>query len=129
VLHSAIAAAQAAANEETKSSAGDKYETVRAMNQLEKDMFSRQMAENQRELAVMMEIDCSGTHSVIRPGSLVKCAGHFFFVFCGLGKLNVGDETLMVISPNAPLAMTFMGKAKGDMVMFKGNQIEILEVH
>ena len=38
--------AQAAANEEEKSSAGDKYETGRAMNHLEKDMHARQLAAN-----------------------------------------------------------------------------------
>lgn len=43
--------AQAAANSEDKSSAGDKYETGRAMGHLEKDMYARQQAENVKELA------------------------------------------------------------------------------
>lgn len=129
LLLDAIASAQAAANAETKSSAGDKYETVRAMNQLEKDMLSRQMAENQRELAAMMAIDCTGIHSVIKPGSLVRCAENTFFILGGLGRLNLGDQVFMVISPNAPLARTFMGKTRGDLVTFRGKEIEILEIH
>lgn len=129
VLLASIASAQEAANEETKSSVGDKYETARAMNQLEKDMLSRQLAENQRELAAMVAIDCSGTHSVARPGSLVRCAGTSFFILGGLGKVKVGDEVIMVISPLAPLARTFMGKASGDLIRFNGKETEILEVH
>jgi transcription elongation GreA/GreB family factor len=128
LLLDSIASAQAAANEETKSSAGDKYETVRAMNQLEKEMLSRQMAENQRELAAIMAIDCTGTHSVAKPGSLVRCADKTFFILGGLGSIKLGDEMFMVISPNAPLARTFMGKAKGDMVTFIEKEIEILEI-
>ena len=46
--------AQEAANNEEKSSAGDKYETSRAMNQLERDMHSRQMAESIKELATSL---------------------------------------------------------------------------
>lgn len=38
----AIANAQEAANSQDKSSAGDKYETGRAMGHLEKDMYARQ---------------------------------------------------------------------------------------
>jgi hypothetical protein len=36
--------AQQSANSEEKSSAGDKYETSRAMGHLEKDMHARQLA-------------------------------------------------------------------------------------
>lgn len=129
VLLASIASAQAAANEETKSSVGDKYETARAMNQLEKDMLSRQLAENQRELAAMVAIDCTGEHRVIGPGSMVRCAGASFFILGGLGKVKAGDDVIMVISPNAPLARTFMGKAMGDMIMFNGKEIEVLDVY
>jgi transcription elongation GreA/GreB family factor len=128
VLATSIAAAQAAANEETKSSAGDKYETGRAMNQLEKDMLTRQLAENKRELTAMMEIDCSGIHAEVAVGSLIRCADVSFFILGGLGKMMVEDETLFVISPNAPLARSFMGKVKGERVKFNSREIEILEL-
>lgn len=128
-LSSSIADAQAAANEENKSSAGDKYETGRAMNQLEKDMLTRQLAENRRELAAIMEIDCSGIHTEVKVGTLVSCAEVSFFILGGLGKMMVDDQTLFVISPNAPLARSFMGKQKGELVKFNGKEIEILELH
>ena len=44
-LKSAIKATQQSANEETKSTAGDKYETGRAMAQLEVEKFQSQLAE------------------------------------------------------------------------------------
>ena len=43
-----IEEAQNAANAETKSSAGDKYETTRAMMQIEIENCSKQLAESQK---------------------------------------------------------------------------------
>ena len=43
--------AQAAANEEEKSSSGDKYETGRAMSYLEKDMYARQLSASELPLS------------------------------------------------------------------------------
>src|ERR1700736_1647953 len=49
----AMEQAQEAANSEEKSSAGDKYETGRAMGHLQKDMHARQLAESVKELATL----------------------------------------------------------------------------
>ncbi len=128
-LWASMNAAQEAANAETKSSAGDKYETARAMNQLEKDMLGRQLSENKRELAAMMEVDCSGVHTKVAPGSLVECTDMYFFVLGGIGKLVIEDKTVWVISPSAPLARTLIGKTTGDQIIFNGKQITILELY
>lgn len=127
-LITAMTDAQAAANEETKSSAGDKYETSRAMNQLEKDMQARQLAENKKELAAMMEVDITGDHNVTRAGSLISCNEMDFFLLGGLGKMVVDGVTVFVISPNAPLAQSLMGKKKGDDFVFNRQTMEIREL-
>jgi hypothetical protein len=127
-LITAMTGAQAAANEETKSSAGDKYETARAMNQLEKDMLARQLAENKKELAAMMEVDIAGDHEITRAGSLISCSDMDFFLLGGLGKMMVNGATVFVISPNAPLAQSLMGKKKGDSFLFNRQTMEIREI-
>lgn len=124
-LITGMAAAQAAANEETKSSAGDKYETARAMNQLEKDMLARQLAENKKELAAMMEVETAGDHDITRAGSLISCNDMDFFILGGLGKMVYRDVTVFVISPNAPLAQSIMGKKAGDSFLFNRQTMEI----
>jgi hypothetical protein len=55
----AIASAQRSANEETKSSAGDKYETGRAMAQLEIEKSTLQLAESfkLKQFLEKMEVD------------------------------------------------------------------------
>ena len=123
-----MAEAQLAANEETKSSVGDKYETARAMNQLEKDMLARQLAENKKELAAMMEVDVTGEYDEVKAGSLIRSDDIYFFILGGLGKMTVEDTTVFVISPNAPLAGSLMGKKTGDEIQFNRQTMEILEL-
>jgi hypothetical protein len=52
----AMDAAQQSANQEEKSSAGDKYETGRAMAQLERDKAATQVEENKKMLTVLRQI-------------------------------------------------------------------------
>ena len=120
--------AQEAANEETKSSSGDKYETTRAMNQLDKDMFARQLLENTRELAAIMETDCEKASFIVGPGSYVQCSSGNYFLIAGLGKISVDGESIYVISPNAPLAKSMQGKRKGDFFLFNNNTVMIESV-
>jgi len=123
-----MAAAQLAANEETKSSVGDKYETARAMNQLEKDMLARQLAENKKELAAMMDVDVTGEYDEVKAGSLIRSAEMYFFILGGLGKMTFEGATVYVISPNAPLARSLMGKKTGDEIQFNRETMKILEL-
>jgi hypothetical protein len=123
-----MAAAQLAANEETKSSVGDKYETARAMNQLEKDMLARQLAENKKELAAMVEVDVTGEYDEVKAGSLIRSSEMYFFILGGLGKMTVEGATVFVISPNAPLARSIMGKKAGEEMQFNAQTMEILEL-
>ena len=55
VAETAMQAAQASANEETKSSAGDKYETGRAMAQNDRDMYARQFLQLKQELQIKLQ--------------------------------------------------------------------------
>ena len=62
--------AQEAANSEGKSSAGDKYETSRAMGQLDRDMNAKQVAEAQRDLAFLNGLLPVMQMDTARPGAL-----------------------------------------------------------
>jgi transcription elongation GreA/GreB family factor len=115
-LRVAMNTSQESANEATKSSAGDKYETSRAMGQLEKDMYARQLAENGKEMASLMRIDCSLIHTIVSPGSLVRFESISYFILAGIGKIDFHGELFYVISPNAPFAKSLLGKKKDDIV-------------
>jgi hypothetical protein len=120
--------AQSAANSEEKSSAGDKYETGRAMSHLEKDMHARQLIANQHELAALTSVDCSRMHITVTAGSVVFCEDVQFFIAAGLGKIVFEGETILVLSPNAPVAKLLLNQVAGGNLFFNKKTIFIKDV-
>ena len=129
VSHLAIANAQASANEEEKSSAGDKYETSRAMSHLEKDMYAKQLASNKNELAALLAIDCTKLYHSILPGTIINCGECKFFIAAGLGKIIFDEEIVYLISPKAPLSNLFYNKKIRDTILFNGKELVINEIY
>ncbi|UYQ94940.1 hypothetical protein MKQ68_07515 [Chitinophaga horti] len=120
--------AQEAANSEGKSSAGDKYETGRAMGHLQKDMYARQQAENQKELEHLQKINTGVIFEAVQTGAYVRCAEYSFFIAAGLGKQRIADETVFFLSPHAPLALILLHKKVGDRFLFNKKDTAILDV-
>lgn len=117
--------AQAAANSEEKSSAGDKYETSRAMSHLEKDMHARQLTANQHELAALLAVDCNIIYTPVSAGSIVTCNDITFYIAAGLGKISFEGAAVYVLSPNAPVAKSLLHKVVGDNVSFNNKELII----
>lgn len=124
IAQQAMNNAQAAANQEEKSSAGDKYETSRAMSHMEKDMHARQLLAHQQELSALRAIDISIICQIPAPGAFIQCTTAGFFIAAGLGKQVVNGEEVIFLSPLSPLAQQLMRKKVGGDIDFKGkNQI------
>ena len=125
---SAINDAQEAANSEEKSSAGDKYETGRAMGHLQKDMHARQLSEYIKELSALNKIDANTICSAATAGAFIETNQTSFFIIAGLGKQIIDSKTILFLSPNAPLAISLRNKKQGDDFVFNGTTIIISEV-
>ena len=125
----AIQHAQESANSEEKSSAGDKYETSRAMSHLEKDMHSRQLAEIIQELATLHAINVAKLYTVGEPGAFIECSGVCFFVGAGLGKQVVDTKEIYFLSPKAPLARLLQNKKPGDIFVFDRVETRIIDIY
>jgi hypothetical protein len=126
---SAIDNAQEAANSEGKSSAGDKYETGRAMGHLEKDMYSRQLAENIKELDKLQKVNTDNVCTTAQTGAFVRSPDHAFFIAAGLGKQLIDDQLIFFLSPDSPLAKILMHKKKGDSFLFNKVDTVIIEIY
>ncbi len=120
----AMQAAQEAANGEEKSSAGDKYETSRAMGHRDRDMYARQLVEAKNELQKLEKIKLE-TSEVIKSGSLIEIGNTLYFIATGLGKLEVLDNTIIVISKESPLAKSMLGKKINEEIDFNGKKLKI----
>ena len=123
-LKTVIENARQAANNEEKSSAGDKYETARAMSHLEKDMHARQLAENIKELSLLHAINIHSISTEASAGAYLQCNGISFFIAAGLGKQTVDDKKIIFLSPQSPLATSILHKKEGDKFLF--NQSEVI---
>ena len=124
----AMREAQLAANEETKSSAGDKYETGRAMMHLEQEKLASQRAATQHLKKMLDQIDPNRTVSPVGLGSLVQTNRGWFFVAVGIGQVEVEGESCFVISPAAPLGKALWGRQPGEIVLVNGQATEIIAV-
>lgn len=105
---------------ETKSSAGDKYETSRAMLQIEQDNVRKQLKEALEQKASFEKIDAAVTTSFITRGSLVKTANSHFFVSSALGKIFVENVTVIALSPQSPLGSKLLGLKTNESVTMNG---------
>ncbi len=120
--------AQASANEETKSSAGDKYETGRAMAQLERDKSAQALAEARKLKQVLDQIHPEKVETEVRLGSLVKTPKGWFFIAISLGKVTVQNTDCFVISPVAPVGKVMIGLKVGQEANFNGQVFKIEEI-
>ena len=95
--------AQQAANEEDKSSVGDKYETGRAMMQIERDKAAQQLDEALKLKNIIDQISVETGSGKIMLGSLVITNSKKIFISIGIGKLFLDDEEFLVVAPGSPL--------------------------
>ena len=113
---------------ETKSSAGDKYETARAMTQIEMEKTEVQL-ENIRLLQHdLSRIDLDQPYNTVETGSLVITGEGKYFISVGIGKVIVGNETVYVISAASPLGRFLSGKSAGDQGTFQGKEFRIQSI-
>ena len=119
---------QSALTSNTKSSAGDKHETGRAMAQLEQEKLSGQLNNLITLRNALSSIDPLETHDTVRYGSLVKTNQGIFFLSIGLGKIEIGETKVFCLTPTTPLGKTLLGKSKDDVFTFNLNSDAILEV-
>jgi len=105
---------------ETKSTAGDKYETGRAMLHIEQDHIRKQLSEAMQQKAGLDTIDIAATCQHIAPGCFVQTNKGHFLIAIGLGKIQVDGQTIFIISPASPLGLKVNGLKKGDHTDLNG---------
>ena len=124
----AIDAVQKSANTETKSSAGDKYETGRSMMQLEILKYSAQLNEGYNLKKVLNKIDYDKNYNKIQTGSLVKTTNGNFFISISAGKFIVDKEEYMTISFSSPLAQELFNKQVKNKIHFRNKEYLIKSI-
>ncbi len=113
---------------ETKSSAGDKHETGRAMLQLEREKAGQQLAEIENTKMLLTKIDSSKSSKIVGLGSAIFTTGANYFLAVSAGVVRAEGKSFYAISPNTPIGLLLKGKRKGDKVEFREASFEIESV-
>lgn len=120
-----IADLQQSLTSETKSSAGDKHETGRAMVQLEREKAGHQLAEINKIRLILSKINPKTTHSHVGLGSVVFTSKANYYIAASLGPLELDGKTYYAISAGTPIGKLLMGKIEKDEVSFNGDAFVI----
>jgi transcription elongation GreA/GreB family factor len=113
------------AKNDSKSTAGDKHETARAMMQIEQEKLTNQLNLLLTQEQVLNRIDSSAKHELVSNGALVKTDQGCIYISIPLGRIAVGESFVMCISAQSPLGAKLVGKQNGDAVEFNGTAYRI----
>lgn len=113
---------------DTKSSAGDKYETGRAMMQQEMDQAEKRLAQIKALKNELNRLPLEESSNEIIPGSFVKTTSGLFFIGVSLGKVEIGDQLIFAISTASPLGKLLHLKKEGDTIIFNGQEQKIEQI-
>ena len=121
-LEREIRTLQALANEETKSSAGDKYETSRAMIHLEMEKLAVQLTELAKQKAVLDAINVEKQYDRVQPGSVIITNRANYFLSISAGVISIDGKDFICISVSSPIGTRLNKLKSGDCFSF--NNIE-----
>jgi transcription elongation GreA/GreB family factor len=119
---------QEAANSETKSVAGDKYETGRAMAHIELEKFAEQLADINHSLEILSQIRTDHRADVVQFGSWVRTSVGDFFISGPIGEVTFNGKKVFLISLASPLARKLVQKRSGESVVVNGRTYLIEEI-
>jgi transcription elongation GreA/GreB family factor len=120
--------AQASLGNETKSTAGDKYETGRAMLQIELQKLAIQRDKVEQQLQLLFRVDPHQSCDKVEFGAVVQTDTERYLIAVGIGKVELPGEVMYVISADAPIAQALLGKRVGEQVSFQGRNLQVLAI-
>ncbi len=127
-IETTIRSLQKDLNSETKSSAGDKHETGRAMIQLEMEKAGKQLLSIQQMKTTLTKIDCSRNSTIASLGSLITTNLGTYFLCISLGQLKAEANNYFIISISSPIGKLLLGKKAGDLFLWNGRKIKIHKI-
>ena len=112
-----------------KSSAGDKFETSRALMQTEYDKIHNQLLIFKNQLRAIKSISLSDKKKKVGVGSFIKTNKSFYFISIGLGKQIIDNNDIYIISLSSPIGKLLNNKKKGDKIVFNNKEELIKDIY
>lgn len=115
---------------ETKSSAGDKFETAREMIQQERVKLEQSKAQKTMMFAALNQLKEKSNSPVVHPGSIIQTNNGIFILGLALGKIRLENNSVIFgLGLNSPLAKDFLNKSTGDTFELNGIVYQIDQLY
>jgi len=128
MIESALETARDSSNDDTKSSAGDKYETSREMIQQDINRYQKQLVEDLQQL-ISIESLSNDVIDVVRLGTLVQTNVGLYLIATSIGAVKIGTNNIFVISPASPIGQLLIGKKIGDSFVFNNVNQKVIAIY
>lgn len=113
---------------ESKSSAGDKYETSREMMNQSLNRLSQQLNQHQIQQHQLKDLQQSKPKLTVDLGSLVKTDKGLFLFGLSIGNITIENCNIFVLSLNSPIGKQFYGKKAGEKVVMNQREYNIQSI-
>lgn len=124
----AMAGLESDLENETKSSAGDKYETGREMINLEISKLAEQLQQFKNLRNTLNVAKIRTNNGSAQLGTAVKTNMANYFIAIPADRIIVDGDEYFAIGANSPIAQLLLHKKAGEKIIFNGKSAEILEV-
>lgn len=114
---------------EQKSSMGDKYETTTEMLAQEKRKINEQLSIISKQKQTLINLKATTSSEKIKQGNLITTDKGYFYISISLGKINVYQKDVFVLSPISPLGKLLLNRSKGESIQLNSNSFNILEIN
>ncbi|MFC4261450.1 hypothetical protein ACFOWM_01050 [Ferruginibacter yonginensis] len=119
---------QLSAANETKSTAGDKYETALAMLQIEQHNTKIQLQQALEQKAMVANIDPTSVQKSIQNGSLIITSEGYFYIAVAMQKIIINQISIYPLSLQSPLGKAFLSFNHNKPIIFQNKIYNILQV-
>ena len=116
------------AQNDAKSSAGDKHETTLSKLHIEQEKIAYKLKEAFEQQAILSKLDILQVSNNVVLGSLVITNHLTVFICTALPKITVDNQTVFAISRQSPLGMQLMHKTVKAEFLVNQVNYKILEI-
>jgi len=128
-IQNQIAEVKTSLSSESKSTAGDKHETGRAMLQLEREKLGQQLLEAEKMQQILRKVPLETNAKKVTLGSLIKTSKASYYISISAGKFEKKKEIVFCISSDTPIARLLLGKDVNDVIEFNEIESKIITIN
>ena len=121
-----INSSQEALYSETKSSAGDKHETSRAMLQIEIEKAGKQIASIKIMREILAKINFNKQSECVALGTIVYTDSINYFISIPVGEIILEEKSFFAISAISPIGKLLIGKRVNDKISYNQKVITLI---